>query len=164
MALPFYYTVKVGSTFLTEDGLVTGTPYVSTVKGLDAVRDSITVQQFIAIDGTPIQQITQPVKGVPVTVEIPWCGRAMLDTLTAIRLAAVTGATTTTLTLYDNSDGTGDFSLTTYFNTIRFPGEFVNGKIKDVTLTFTVSAVAHLMTVTAGTLTLTGQSVTLTQA
>jgi hypothetical protein len=164
MALPFYYTIKVGSTFLTEDGLITGTPYVSTVKGLDAVRDAITVQQIIAIDGTPYQQTIQPTKGVPVTVEIPWCERSMLDTLTAIRLAAVTGATTTTLTLYDNGDGMGDFSLTTYFNTIRFPGEFVNGKIKDVTLTFTVSAVAHLLTVSPGTLTLAGQSVTLTQA
>jgi len=164
MNLPWFHTIKVNSTYLTEDGTVTGTPYVSTVSGIDAIRDALVVQQIIAIDGTPYQQVTQPVKGVPLSIFCPWMERDMLSTLTAIRLAAVTGSTTTTVTLLDNSDGTGDYILTTYFNSIRYPGEFINGKVKDVTLNFTVSSIGHSLTASPGTLTLTGQSVTLTQA
>ena len=163
MSLPWFYTIKVGSTFLTEDGLVTGTPYISSVNGLDVARDSITTQQIIALDGTPIQQTVQPVKGFPVTVSIPWMFRDTLNTLTAIRVASVTGATTVTLQLLDNSNGTGDFLFTTYFNSIRFPGEFMNTKVRDVTLNFTVATVGYALTASPGTLALTAQSATLTQ-
>lgn len=164
MNLPWFHTIKIGSLYLTEDETVTGTPYVSVVSGLDAVSDGLVAQQIIAIDGTPHQQTTQPVKGVLVTIRCQWMERDMLFALKAIRLAAITSATTTTLTLLDNSHGTGDFTLTTYFNSIRWPGEFMNGKVKDVTMSFTVSSVGYLVTGAHGTLALAGQSVTLTQA
>lgn len=163
MSLPWFYTIKVGSTFLTDDGLVTGTPYITTVRGIDVIRDAVVSQEIIAIDGEPWQQTAQPVKGVPLTIDFQRIDRAMYFTLDAIRLAARIAATTVTVQLFDNEDGPGDFYLTTYFNSIRFPGDFKNGRIENISLNFTVKTVGYFLTVSPGTLTLTGQSVTLTQ-
>lgn len=165
MSLPWFHTIKVGSIYLTDDGLVTGTPKITTVRGLDVLADAVVVQQIIAADGTPHQQTSQPVKGVPLVIECgDWMERDMYFDLKSIRLAAVTGSTTVTIQLLDNGHGTGDWNLTAYFNSIRFPGEFQSGRVKDVTLNFTVSSVGHLITASPGTLTLTGQEVDLTQA
>lgn len=158
--LNWFYTIKVGSTYLTEDGLVTGSPIISTVRGLDVISDGLTTQEIIAIDGTPIQQDNHPVRGVPLTIEFPQEYRDMYFALKTIRLTARLAQTTVTVQLRDNGYGPGDFNLTTYFNSIRFPGEFKNERIENVTCNFTVATIGFPFEAEAGALVLAGQEAT----
>lgn len=158
-----YNLISLGSIYFTKDGLSTGFPCKTTVTGLDALVMGITGQTIIAIDGTPHVQGPQPVKGVPVSITISQMEEAVFESVRVAITAAAIGSTTLTLTL--TGGAFGDFKLTVYPSfpqPMNFVGEFQSGRVKDVTLNFTVSTLGHLLDVSPGTLTLTGQSAELT--
>jgi hypothetical protein len=158
-----YNHVQLGSLHFTTDGTSSGFPCKSSVKGLENIIPSYTWQTIIAIDGEPYLQGPYPVKGVPVSTTFEVMHQDVLFSVIAAVNTAVGGSTTQTLKITEGAYG--DFNLTVYpASPFMDPlGEFYLTNTKQVTFNWTVKSVGRLLTVSPGTLTLTGQSVTLTQ-
>jgi hypothetical protein len=159
-----YNLISLGSIYFTKTGLSTGVPCKTEVTGLDALAVSHTGQTIIAIDGTPYVQTVAPIRGTPISILLSVMEESVYHSVRSAINTAVSGSTTLTLTLLNGAFG--DYKLTVYPSfpqPITFKGDFQSGRVKDVTLNFTVSSVGYPLSVAPGALDLTGQSVTLTQ-
>ena len=160
-----YNQIRLGSLYFTHDGSSSGFPCKSTVVGLEPLMLAFTGQTTIAIDGEPYVQTIQPVKGVPISTTFEVIDQDVMFSVVSAVNSAISGSTTQTLVLTDGAFG--DFTLTVYPslpNFMSFPGEFYLTNAKSVTFNWIVKTVGRVLTASPGTLTLTGQSVTLTQA
>lgn len=155
--------IALGATYFTRDGTSAGIPCKTEVKGLDVLKMERTGQTILALDGTAYTQ-AYSVKGVPLSFSVFRMTSALLNTVSDAIRAAVTNSTNLTLTITDGAVGSFYLTVAPLFpQPISFLGEFQSDQVYDVNFNFVVVALNYQMTATAGSLTLTGASATLTQ-
>ena len=150
--------ISLGSTYFTTDGLSTGTPCKTDVTGLNIVKAGRLGQTNVAIDGTPWTQ-TFPINGAPISFSVFRMSSALLTTVSdAIRAS-------TNLSLTITGGAFGNFYLTVIPNwpePITFNGEFYLSTAHDVTFNFIIVSQTYTLTASAGSISITGQNLTLT--
>jgi hypothetical protein len=157
-----YPLISIAGIYLTEDGTSTGTKYVSSVDGLDQFFTTYARNIILAIDGTPyVQRLA--VRGASIAINVPTMVNTDFETIRAALDAADTAGQTVTVNITP-PDSSRSYRLTCYLAAIEQRGIYLDTKKKDCTFRFTVSTTGYVLTANAGTLTLTGQSATLTQA
>jgi hypothetical protein len=126
-----YNLVQIGSIYLTKDGLVSGKPCKTSVKGLDAMMITTAFQVIKALSGKPYLQLSDEQLGRPVSIEYESMdGGVFQDIVDAIQ-AAIDGLTTITLSV--TGGAYGDFSGLTVVpdeNPVRLSGDFSNTQVK----------------------------------
>ena len=138
-----YNTVKIGTVYLTDDGLVTGMACRCEVSGLQALKPTKTGAMQIAADGTPYGFYTDNLgKGAELRVKPYSITKAVFDSVvTAINAALTAGSTINVV--FTNGD-TGNFDvdcLPMLPVPVSFPGSFASGRIDGVEFVFLVSEV-----------------------
>lgn len=133
MALDFYNLIQLSSQYFTDDGLNTGTRYISQVTGLHALTIDSSVQVIKTLSGKPYVQKT-PLLGKSIVISFENIYEADYSTAKTTIQTAVTNGTTIALNITDGPYG--DFNLTVVpdENPIQFSGEYENGRIKKCSL------------------------------
>jgi hypothetical protein len=136
-----FYRLQIESVYLTEDGTVTGTPCKMIVQGAEALRVLYSGQTAPSANGTPHT----------VAFSIGTLGRQLVITIEILPsdvfddlVTAINGAieNNSTITLTGTGDY-GDFSLEavpTLPDPVTSSGEFINGRLKKVTLKVTAAS------------------------
>lgn len=161
-----YSTIKIGSYWLTDDGTSTGSPCRTAVTGLGGLWMDHAGVQFLSIDGTPYTQIRQTNgRGADVSIEIEQMPKAMFEDIMGAIQSAVAYSSTM---LVEITGDTGNFYLVCvpkFPDPVLVSGQFVNERVRGVTLNFTVSSryQYHKLWAPSASLGFTGQSVTLTK-
>lgn len=160
-----YSRIKFGTQWLTDDGLSTGSACRSQVTGLGALSLSYSGNQFLALDGTPyVQVITTSGRGQSVQIALEQVSETYLEGIVNTINSAVASSSTVTVEIVGD---TGDFYLQCvpqFPNPLELSGDFVEGRIRGVTLNLTVKTRLHKLSANAGTYALTGQAASLTEA
>jgi hypothetical protein len=155
--------IQLGSSYLTTTGLVGGIPCKTDVSGLNVLKFGRVGQTIIALDGTSWTQ-SYSVKGVPISFSVFRMTSTLLTTVSDAMRSAVTTGTAMTLNITGGAFGDHYLTVMPLFPTpIEASGEFYLTTAYDVKFNFVVQSQTFTLTPTAGTLTLTGQSVTLTK-
>lgn len=158
-----YNTITIGGTYLTDTGAAGGSPCRTEVRGLESLLFNFTGSQFVALDGTPyVQTLDNQKRGLPLSVQIAQVSKSVFETLVGTIQSAVSSSSGILVTI---TGDTGTFRLNclpAFPKPLEFPGTFVNERISDVTLNFTVSSDDNMLSASAGSHALAGQTVTLT--
>lgn len=162
-----YNTIRIGSTYLTDDGTSTGSPCRATVSGLGALWLDHAGVQFLALDGTPYTQVRQTNgRGSAVTVEVEQMPKTMFEAVIGtVQQAAAYSSTV----VVDVAGDTGEFHLVCvpqFPEPVVIGGQFINGRVRGVTFNFTVVSryQAYKLWATADSLSLNGRAVALTKS
>jgi hypothetical protein len=138
-----YNKVQIGNVFLTDDGLVTGTPCRAQVAGLDGLQLSHAGDTVKAADGSPYNFVVAA-DGSGSDIEIrPFVVTA--DVLADLRAAiddAIASIDTVNVKITDGPFGDFELECLPLFpRPIEFSGEFSTDRISDLVLRFTVQSV-----------------------
>lgn len=161
-----YSTVKIGSYWLTDDGTSSGSPCRTGISGLGGLWLDHSGTQFKSLDGSVYTQVRQTNgRGAEVSIEIEQMPQAMFENVLGAIQSSV--AFSTALTVEITGDG-GNFYLSCvplFPEPVTYSGQFVDGRIRGVTLNFTVVSRQqyYKLWATVGTLSTEGRSVTLTK-
>lgn len=126
-----YNLVQIGTVYLTDTGLVGGTPCRVRVGGLPLLSLSHTGVTRPQASGRPITQLAT-IKGLPVSVTVEWQAKAVHEAILAEFQDSIDGNTDFDLVI---TGDTGDFNLTAIPEFPRytdFPGDFSNEIIQQV--------------------------------
>lgn len=136
MAVAFYSQIKINAVYLTASGADNGTKYISIVRGLNALALTKTAQVVKALDGTPYANISSTVKGKEISIEFPSMLKADYQNVVDEIQDSLDTPGTIALEILDGDYG--DFTLTVLpdADPVRFPGEFENGRLKNVAFHF----------------------------
>lgn len=137
MPVNFYPQIKVNSIYLTQSGADGGTRYIAKVTGLDGVATPKAVTTIKALSLKPYVQVLDSVKGRDIGVEFPLMNATdyaairdeindAIDTNSTIALEFLGGA-------YGDITGVSAVPDT---DPVRFPGEYENGRLKNVSFHF----------------------------
>lgn len=137
-----YNLVSIESIYLTDTGLVGGTPCRTEVSGIDSLRFSFTGSNTVAADGTVHQFIVDNLgKGLLLEIR-PFA--ILKDTLDDI-IDAIQDAQDADATINITIEGdTGDFDLEcipALPKCVEFPGDFFSEQINGVILRFIISSI-----------------------
>lgn len=131
-----FNSVQINSIYVTKDGLSGGEKCKLTVSGLDLLKKSKSASVKKALDGTPHRR-TVDFGGRGFDISI------LVETVLEDVFDAVNGEINDAIDNEDNlslviAGDTGTFNLTVIpaEEPIRFPGTFINGRIKQVTYSF----------------------------
>lgn len=137
-----YNLVKIGSIYLTDNGLVTGKPCKLEVPGLSRLKLTITGTTRYAADGTPYQySMPNAGKGVQIQIRPFVIMKSVFDDVIEAMSDALEANSTINITVEGD---TGDFDLDCIPllpNGVEFPGAFTNERITGVSFNFVVSEV-----------------------
>lgn len=154
-----YHLIRIAGTYLTDDASQSGNRLISQISGLDKLRLARQVNVVQAIDGTPYRQFSSN-KGLPISITFPLIPKATVTTIIdAMNNADNAG---TNVSLYISGE-TGTFDLSVVPNGVSFPGTALQAGMQSVKFDFVV-AQQNAIAAFYGTLTLTGQSATLTHS
>lgn len=160
-----YNTVSIGGVYLTDTGASTGSPCRTTVTGLDSLLFNFTGNQFVALDGTPyVQTADNQKRGLRLSVQVSQISKSLFEQVVGIVQTAVSSSSTVSVTV---SGDTGTFYLNcipAFPKPVEFPGTFVNERISDVTLNFTVTSDNNMLSASSRSYGVTGQAAVLTKA
>lgn len=154
--------IQLDSHYFTSTGLVGGTRCRTTISGLKALKRRMVGQTIIALDGTAWTHY-QGVKGLPVDMTAFRMASAVYTTVTDAIRAAIQSSSNMTLNITDGAYG--DFYLTVHpvLNTDRDgEDEMTSNMVNDIPFTFIVVARNDIFDISAGSLSITGQNLTLT--
>lgn len=79
-----YNAIQIGTVYLTNTGLVGGTPCKTSVAGLDGLKPQFNKNILKAIDGTPFSQFTALKKGIDLEITIDWITKSVFDAINVI--------------------------------------------------------------------------------
>ena len=137
MAVAFYPQIKINSVYLTSTGADAGTRYIAVVRGLNALSTTDAIQVIKSLNGTPYLQITEDQLGKPISIEFPQMNIADYDDVVAEIQAYITSATAITLDITGGDYGdVTSLSVVPDADPVRFPGEFQNGRLQQVSFHF----------------------------
>ena len=135
MAVNFFPQIKINSRYLTSNEADGGTPYIAAVRGLDALAIDGAIQVIKALNGTSYLQVTEDQLGKPITIEFPNLLSGDYDDILTEIQAYVTSATAITVDFTGAPYGNiTSLSVVPDENPVRFPGEFENGRLKNVSI------------------------------
>ena len=159
MALDRWHTIQLGSLWLTDDNLSTGNGYINEIEGISVLKRGKVGQANVALDGTVWKQ-RFPVKGSPLRISFNLMESADFESLVTILNACDVGSDIA----FTISGDTGTYygTATTADEYLDYDSTYLNGKIAGVTVDLIIQTQNHIMTASAGTLTITGQNLTLT--
>jgi|GEM_PF-3443156 len=135
-----YPRVKIGSVYLTEDGLEDGMPCRCEVTGLERLKPSKTGSVVIAADGTPHSFLRSNTgKGAPISIRPYAVRKSVFDGV----INAINEKLNTDEAVNITIEGdTGDFDLECVAalpQAVEFPGTFSDGIIDGVQFNFIVA-------------------------
>lgn len=137
-----YNLVKIGDVCLTNDGLETGMPCRTEVRGTAALKHVKTGIIRRAADGTPYRySMPNEGKGLTVVIILPVTEDTVMDSVVAENNDAMNAQTTVRVVIQGD---TGDFDLQCEVdmpNGIDFPGTFSNGRVDGVGFTYVISSI-----------------------
>lgn len=132
-----YYSLQIGTVYLTDTGLVGGKPCRIKIEPVESLRVNYAGQTAPSADGTPYTvAFAVGTKGRALTVTIDYLPKTVLDSLVTLINTALQNNTTITLI------GTGDLgnfnlqAVPALPNPIRAGGRFSNAILQDVSLSF----------------------------
>ena len=125
-----YHLIKFGTVYATDNNLVGGTRYISSIEGLDDYQLTDTVQNTRALDLTVYNQY-QAVKDMPISVVFPLIDTTKYDAIRDVIQAAITGLTTFALEITGDA-GTFTFTAKIAQNPIEFDVSNLPGKLANV--------------------------------
>lgn len=133
-----YWLVKIGSVYLTDDGLSTGSPCRVEVTGLSTLYQDYAISMRKSADNTPYG-FTIPTngRGVDITVKIVSMGFTQFDAIMNEINTALAGEDTISMEI---SQGTTDFTFDALPGPVQQPGSFVAGRLNNAEFNFTVVA------------------------
>lgn len=125
-----YNAIQIGSVYLTNTGLVGGTPCKTSVIGLDGLKPQFNKNIIKAIDGTPYSQLTDGKKGLDLEITIDWLAKSVFDAINVIFDDSDDNNTQVAVVI--NGDF-GNFSINviTNVNYVSY-GKFSNGVLQTV--------------------------------
>jgi len=137
-----YNFVKLGSVYLTDSGLIGGTPCRTEVSGLDALQFTQTGTNTIAADGTVHQfKIDNLGKGLLLEIRPFAIMKDVFDDINTVIQDALTNDTIINITI---SGDTGDFDfdcIPFLPKPVEFPGDFFSEQINGVIYRFLIDTV-----------------------
>lgn len=137
-----YNRIKIGTLFLTDDGLVTGKPCKVEVLGLSRLKLSKTGTTRLSADGTPYQYaMPNEGKGVQIQIRPTTIVKSVFDDVIDEMTASLDTNSTINITIQGD---TGDLDLETtplLPNGVDFPGSFSGGRITGVSFNFVITEV-----------------------
>lgn len=131
-----FNTVKLNSVYFTEDGSQTGTKCKLAVAGLDALKKTRPASIQRDLNNVPYRQQSDFAgKGFDLSITVETLTESVFSAINDEINAACENETSLTLEI---SGDTGDFNLTVIpaAESVRFPGTFINSRIKQVTYSF----------------------------
>lgn len=136
-----FYTLQIGSVYMTSTGASDGRPLRLRIDGLGALRTSYAGVTRSGADGTPYTTaINNGTKGRPLSVRIDFLPAAVFELLVTAINNAIAGNTTITLV------GAGDLgeidlaAVPAMPEPIQASGEFSGSILRDVTLNFVTAS------------------------
>ncbi len=136
-----YHAIKVGSVWLTKDGLETGVNCKTNVTGLENLLSDFTGQTQYAIDNTTYIQVAENV-GVGTKIGITMT-RLESGVMTSLKSEINTAINTDTPFNVTIEGSAGDFDLECLpdFPQFTWPGEMMGGALMEVTLNLVVQEI-----------------------
>jgi hypothetical protein len=156
-----WHSIQIGSLWLTQDNTSSGNPMINNISNLGAIKNGRLSQVITALDGEVWKQRV-PLKGMPFSINFPAIDETNFNALEAI-VNAADAADSSLSVVISGLTGTYYLTVKTGENPFDFDGSYINTTIFNLTLNFIVANQTYTVSATAGTLTLTGSSVTLTQ-
>lgn len=137
MPVNFYPQIKINNRFLTENEADGGTKCIAVVRGLDAITPAKDNQVIKALNGTPYSQISDTLKGKPIALEFPKIEKEDHEDIMVEINAYLNSGTAITLNITGGTYGEfTNLSVVPGEPPVRFPGEFENGRLLNVSYNF----------------------------
>jgi hypothetical protein len=132
-----YYLIKIGSFYLTENGLVGGTRYISEIGGIPNLMSAYDEVKFVDFRKNVSYQLTQTdQKDKTITIDLFGLTFAHAKDLIDIRNAQKSSQTVIALELTHPYDSDFNFAVDVNFDSIEW-GAMLTETWRDVRLTFT---------------------------
>lgn len=135
-----YNQVKIGSIYLTHNGLVGGKPCKITVPGLNRLMTSMTGQIISSADGTPYAQLIDvDNRGAKIEVISEWMDKTVFNSIVALHEASKNNGTTIALEIIGDTGTFNKNVIPTVPDDIIDPEGFSNNIIKKAGFRYTVT-------------------------
>jgi hypothetical protein len=151
-----YSTIRIAGQWLTSGGTSSGTPYITEITGLDKLRLNRQSNAFQAIDGTTYKQFHSDI-GLPVSIRFPLIDTTTFNSIIQIINGADNSGTKIPLYI---SGPMGTFSMNVIPNGFETQGNAIAAGIQNVTFHFIYAEGQNILVASAGSLILTGASIT----
>jgi hypothetical protein len=150
--------IKFGGTYLTDDGLSTGNPYINEIEGLGALKFPLISTPVVALDGTVFEQFTDR-KGAEISITFSILDVAMWDTLCGIVQTSRTNGTTIAVQITNDM---GSFYVDTRCTGVDFDSVSQEAGVRSPQFNLIVTQIHNTLSFTSGRYEQTGRAVTLT--
>jgi hypothetical protein len=138
MANQQYYLIKIGSIYLTENGLVGGTRYVSEIEGIANLASTYDEIKFVDFRKNVSYQLTQvDQKNKTIVINLLGAPFAVVSDLIDARNAQKSSQTVIALELTHPYDSDFNFTVDVNFDSIEWGPQNSRTTFRDVRLTFT---------------------------
>lgn len=125
-----YNAIQIGSIYLTNTGLVGGTPCKTSVSGLEALKPQYNKNIIKAIDGTPYSQLAVGQKGFDLEISISWLAKSVFDDINDL-LDDADDTQTPVAVVIDGDFGTFNVNVVPNVSYVSY-GKFSNDVLQDV--------------------------------
>ena len=160
-----YNLIKFGSVYLTNDGTATGDRCRSTVTGLDGLLLDRTGNVFVSLTGKPfVQTIDNRSSGEVISIQLEQVGQSVFQSIVSNLNTAASGSSSIDVRI---SGDLGDFSinaLPNYPQPLVVSGEFIEQRIRSVTINLIVASKSTILIASPGAFQLTGTAADLIKA
>lgn len=131
------WLIKIGSIYLTDDGLVGGSRYLSEVEGIPEVQATTREIKKVDFRGIPFfNTVTVGQGNKVITIRCTGLLFALVSDIEAAKRAHKTAGTPITLTGTHPYDSDFDFDLNVNFDSIEYT-DYLSTQYRDVVMRFT---------------------------